>query len=271
MTERYAIELGSVQITLLLPLWGRAKESRRKHPKIVDRKACDIIGKIDYDFSRIAEKIKYISQLEWIARSIHIDRSIRKFLSRHPRATIVNVGCGLDTTFDRVDNGQLVWFDLDLPDVIDLRRKFIPEIGRRTYISASFLDDCWFRRIHPSEHILFIAAGVLYYFEEEQIKQIFNKISSAFPGSEFIFDAASPFGVKLANRKIIRSIGLGEQSCLKWGLDRAADILAWNSTIRVVEEYPVYKGMKGGLSLKNRYLAFISDRHRIMFMVHLKM
>ncbi len=271
MSVKYAIELGSVQITLLLPLWGRACETLKKHPRIVDRKACEIITKIDYDFSKIAAKIKYISQLEWIARSIHIDRTIREFVSRYPEATIVNIGCGLDTTFDRVDNGRLFWYDLDLPDVIDLRRKFIPEIGRRTFISASFLDKSWFRRIHPSEHVLFMAAGVLYYFGENEVREIFNNLSAAFPESEFVFDAASPFGVKLANRKIIRSIGLGEQSCLKWGLEKASDIVKWNGSIEVVGEYPVYRGMTKGLGLKDRYLAFIADRHRIMFMVHLRM
>lgn len=271
MSVKYAIELGSVQITLLMPLWGRARETLRKHPKIIDRKACEIIGKIDYDFSKIAAKIKYISQLEWISRSIHIDRTIREFLSRYPTGTVVNIGCGLDTTYDRVDNGKLAWFDLDLPDVIDLRRKFIPEIGRRTFISASFLDDCWFRRIHPSEHVLFLAAGVLYYFDENQVKEIFNKISATFPRSEFVFDAASPFGVKLANRKIIRSIGLGEKSYLKWGLERASDIRKWSGSIEVMDEYPVYRGMTKGLSLKDKYLAFIADRHRIMYMVHLRM
>jgi O-methyltransferase involved in polyketide biosynthesis len=271
MSVKFAIELGPVQITLLLPLWGRARETLKKNPRIVDRKACEIIEKVDYDFSKIASRINDVSQLEWISRSIHIDRTIRDFLVRYPQATIVNAGCGLDTTFDRVDNGQLAWYDLDLPDVIDLRRKFIPEIGRRTFIAASFLDERWFRRIQPAEHVLFMAAGVLYYFEEKQVKEIFDKLSSSFPRSEFVFDAASSFGVKLANRNVIRSIGLGEQSCLKWGLERASDVEKWNGSIEVIGEYPVYRGMKKGLNLKDRYLAFIADRHRIMYMVHLRM
>ncbi len=115
-------KLGSVQKTLLLPLWGRAVESRKPHPLLVDPTATRIIGLIDCDFSTIATNISFVSQLAWIARSLHIDRTIRRFLEKHPTATIVNLGCGLDTTFERVDNGRLSWYDLDLPEPGPARR-----------------------------------------------------------------------------------------------------------------------------------------------------
>jgi O-methyltransferase involved in polyketide biosynthesis len=116
-----------VQKTLLLPLWGRAVETRKSHPLLEDRAAARIIDSIDYDFSTIAGNINPVTQYAWIARSIHIDRTIRRFLRDYPKATVVNLGCGLDTTYDRVDNGSLHWYDLDLPDVIELRRRFVQE------------------------------------------------------------------------------------------------------------------------------------------------
>jgi O-methyltransferase involved in polyketide biosynthesis len=119
MTTPVSAKLGSVQKTLLLPLWGRALETKKAHPLLVDATAVRIINSLDYDFSTIATNISYISQLAWIARSLHIDRSIRRFVEQHPSATIVNLGCGLDTTFERVDNGAFAWYDLDLPDVIE--------------------------------------------------------------------------------------------------------------------------------------------------------
>ncbi|MGE5410463.1 MAG: class I SAM-dependent methyltransferase, partial [Clostridiales bacterium] len=123
MSDKTAIELGSVQLTLLLPLWGRAVETKKSRPLLKDPTALEIISKIDYDFSAMAQSVDDVTQFEWIARSIHMDKAIREFLGKHPKATIVNVGCGLDTTFDRVDNGSLRWYDLDLPDVIELREK----------------------------------------------------------------------------------------------------------------------------------------------------
>ena len=215
--------------------------------------------------------INSITQYEWIARSIHIDRTIKEFLLKYPKAAIVNVGCGLDTTFNRIDNGQLFCYDLDLPDVIDLRRKFITEGDRRKFIACSFLDDNWFKELHIEDNVLFVAAGVLYYFEEYQLKEIFNKIASYFPGSEFVFDAASSFGVKTANKKVIENSGLNEKSYLKWGLNSASEIPAWNNKIKVVKEYPMFRKMLKGLKLKTKILAFLSDYYKIMYMVHLRM
>ena len=92
MTGTHAIELGGVQKTLLLPLWGRAVETRKAHPLLVDETAVKIIGTIDYDFSIMARNISAITQLAWIARSLHTDRALREFLQRHPHATVVNLG-----------------------------------------------------------------------------------------------------------------------------------------------------------------------------------
>jgi O-methyltransferase involved in polyketide biosynthesis len=270
MPNNIKIELGYVQTTLLLPLWGRAVETKKKKPLLMDKTSVDIINKLDYDFTTIAKNIHPMTQFEWVARSIHIDRTIKEFLAKHPKATIVNVGCGLDTTFDRVDNGSLFWYDLDLPDVIELRRQFISEGERRKFISCSFLDDSWFSEIHVEDNVLFMAAGVLYYFEESQMKNIFNKISASFPGSEFVFDASSSFGIKIANKKVIEGSGLDEKSFLKWGLETASDILKWNNNIKSAKEYPMFKNMTRGLKPGDKFAAFISDHYKIMYMVHLK-
>jgi O-methyltransferase involved in polyketide biosynthesis len=113
----------------------------------------DIVRKIDYDFETNTKNLHDITLFEWIARSIHIDRIIKEFLNEYPNTTIVNIGCGLDTTFDRVDNGKLLRYDLDLPDAIEFRRKFIQESERRKFISRSFLDESWFSEIKNKEHV----------------------------------------------------------------------------------------------------------------------
>ena len=124
MDEKLKVELGKVQESLVLPLWGRAVETQKEYPKLIDKMAVAIIGKLDYDFSIIAKNINWMSQLAWVARSLHVDNTIKNFIKVHPSATIVNIGCGLDTTFERIDNGKIRFYDLDLPDVIDLRKKF---------------------------------------------------------------------------------------------------------------------------------------------------
>lgn len=265
------IELGSVQKTLLLPLWGRAVETRKPRPLLVDQTAVRIIDTIDYDFSTIARNISVISQLAWIARSLHTDRTIQEFLKRHPCATIVNLGCGLDTTFERIDNGRLYWYDLDLPDVIELRKRFIQESDRRSVFACSLLDDAWLRELKTADSILFLALGVFYYFEESAIKGFLIKIAEAFPGSEILFDACSARGVGMANERVIKAGGMDQSAILKWGLQRAEGMQSWDSRIAVLAEYPLFRNMKQGLSLKEKWGTFLADALRIMFMVHLRL
>ena len=118
------IKLGFVQETLLLPLWGRAMEFKKENPKIVDKKAWEIINSIDYNFSKIEKNLHKISQISWVVRSLHTDRVINDFISRFPDAVIVNIGCGLDTVYERMNNDKIMFYDIDLPDVVELRKKF---------------------------------------------------------------------------------------------------------------------------------------------------
>ncbi|MGD1044201.1 MAG: class I SAM-dependent methyltransferase [Bacteroidota bacterium] len=270
MPEKITIDLGSVQRTLLLPLWGRAVETRKQNPLLLDMAAVQIIEKINYDFSMITNNMSEISQLAWIVRCLHIDRTIKQFLLKHPRAAIVNIGCGLDTTFNRIDNGSLTWYNLDLPDVIELRRSLIPEPSRSESIADSFLDESWLHKVTVHDSVLFLAAGVFYYFDEVQIKSFFNRLADMFPASEIIFDAASPFGVKVSNKKVIEASGMDKTAFLKWGIETAKQIKTWDKRIILIDEYPMFKGMKKGLSFRNKYGTFLSDRLNIMSMVHLR-
>ena len=156
MSDKIDINLENVQKTLLLPLWGRAIEYQKKDPLILDKTANEMVTRLNYDFSQITNNVREISRLGWVARSLTFDKITKQFLEKHPKATIVNIGCGLDTTFDRIDNGKLIWYDLDLPDVIELRRKFIKEHSRRHFIVNSFLNYEWLEELVIEENILFI-------------------------------------------------------------------------------------------------------------------
>ncbi len=268
MQDKILLELGNVQKTLLLPLWGRAVETRKDKPLLIDKTAVEIIDKIDYDFSLMTVNINEVSRMGWIMRSLHIDKTIKAFLEKHPKAIIVNIGCGFDTTFNRVDNGLLKWFDLDMPDVIEVRKHLIPESGIQKYISSSFLDEEWLKTLKPDDNILFIAAGVFYYFEENQVKGFFRKIADLFPESEVVFDTSSTLGIKMANKMVIKKSGLDEKSFLKWGLKNASVLEMWDKRIKILEEYDLFKDVRN--IFKNKIVAFISDALKMQYMVHIK-
>lgn len=268
--EKIKVELEEVQKTLLLPLWGRAVESQKEDPRLVDKMAVEIIDKIDYDFTTITKNISWLSQFSWVVRSLHVDKTILEFIKNNPQATIVNIGCGLDTTFERIDNGQILFYDLDLPDVINLRKSFFPENERRKTISCSFFEERWLSQLQIKDGILFIAAGVFYYFDKNQMKNFFISIANYFPGCEVFFDSASPLGVKVANKKVLKDGGMDESVILKWGIKSAKLIEKWDKRIQLVEEFPMFKGMKAGFPLKMKYGLWMSDLLKIMSMVHLR-
>ena len=270
MVKKIEVELGKIQETLLLPLWGRAVESQKEDPKLIDEMAIEIINKIDYDFTTITKNISWVSQFSWVARSLHIDKTILKFIKNNPKATIVNIGCGLDTTFERIDNGQILFYDLDLPDVINLRKYFFQENERRKNISCSFLEDNWLSQLDSKDGILFIAAGVFYYFDEKQIKDFFILIAKKFPGCEIFFDSASSLGINIANKKVLKKGGMDETAILKWGIKSGKSIEKWDSRIQLVREFPMFEEIKKGLPLKMKYGLWMSDLLKIMSMVHLR-
>jgi O-methyltransferase involved in polyketide biosynthesis len=271
MSQKIKIELGKVQETLLLPLWGRAVETQKQNPRLIDKVAFEIINKIDYDFSTISNNINPITQYAWVARSLHTDKTVKEFILKYPNATIVNIGCGMDTTFDRIDNGQITYYELDLPDVINLRNKFFECHDRRKTISCSFFDYKWLPEINHENGLLLISAGVFYYFEENQIKDFIITLADNFSKFEMFFDIASPLGVKLSNKRVIQDSGMDKTAILKWEIKRAQLIEKWDTKIQLIDEYPMFREMKKGFPLKMKFGLMISDMLKIMSMVHLKM
>lgn len=269
MTNRVKIKLGHVQKTLFLPLWGRAVESKKRHPMLVDETAVKLIEQIDYDFAPLTQKMDELSQIAWVKRSQICDQVIKRFLTRYPNGTIVNLGCGLDTTFERIDNGQVRWYDLDLPDVIALRRQLIQETPRRTCIAASFLEQEWLTALSVEGPVLFMAAGVFYYFTEAEIKTFILRLLDRYPGSELLFDVCSPLGVKVANKKVVASAGLDEKSSLIWGLPNKKELLAWDPRIRILGTHYYFRTLRIGV--RNMIMGLLSDYLGIQYVLHLKL
>ena len=125
---KHQVRLGAVQETLFITLAARARETQRKHPVLRDPRAVELLQSIDYDTAKYGRSA---GGFVTVLRTAIIDFWVREFLSAHPAATVVELGTGLNTRFERVDNGQVHWFDLDLPDTIELRRNFFADTGRR--------------------------------------------------------------------------------------------------------------------------------------------
>jgi O-methyltransferase involved in polyketide biosynthesis len=227
--------LNGVSETLLIPLYIRAMESQRPDALIRDDRAVALIGQIDYDFSRF--RLEAHDHVAIVLRNREFDRHARDFLSRCPEAVVVHIGCGLDSRFERVDDGQVEWYDLDLPKVIALRRKLIGDEGARYHLlDCSVFDSAWLKRVsvHHQRPFLFLAEGVLMYFEEAQVKSLVLTLREHFPGAELVCDAETPFGIWANNLKLAFS-RVGARLC--WGLKRGRDLESWGDDIYLLDEW----------------------------------
>lgn len=264
------IQLDGTKETLLLPLWGRAFETRKNNPFFVDKKAVEIIENIEYDFSLFEKRVNPLSRVSWIARSIYFDGKIRKFLERYPEASIINIGCGLDTTYDRINNNMAKWYEIDFPDVIEIRKKFIAESSNRIFLPCSVFDKSWYEKIENKKEVFLMMAGVIYYFEELQVSNLFQSISDRFGNCEIVFDYSSPRGVKTANKKVIEQGGMGKDAYLKWGIKNIYDLEKWNSEINVLENVKMFHDYKKHYPFAKRIGMIISDMLSIMSLAHIR-
>ncbi len=235
MEHRNTVQLGGVAETLLIPLYFRALETKRPDALIRDEQAVGLVERLDYNFSRI--KLSEHDAVAIILRNREFDRMTREFLDRCPDAVVVHIGCGLDTRYKRVDNAQVIWYDLDLPEVIDLRHKLIGEQGERYHLLAcSVFDRAWLDIVgrHRPRPFLFMAEGVLIYFTEAQVKRLVLTLRECFPGSELVLDAAKPFMIRLDN---LHMVVTRFSARMHWGLAHGEDLEKWGEGIRLLEEW----------------------------------
>jgi O-methyltransferase involved in polyketide biosynthesis len=240
MDHKLEIELGEVQKTLLLPLWGRARDAEARYSLVHDKYAQQILSRIDVDLHAITPMPDQL-QINTSVRAYNFDMAISDLLKEHPDATIINLGAGLDTTFRRLDNGQLTWYDLDLEDSMALRRQLLPESDRNIYIAKSIFDRSWFKDIEVrGSKIFFMSAGVLAYLDESDIKSLFLDLAKEFPASEIMFEIYSEAIIYYRNQRITKEEGHAISAPLKWGVDDAGKIAAWSPEIKLVEQYPFF-------------------------------
>jgi O-methyltransferase involved in polyketide biosynthesis len=205
---------------------------------IKDEKAMAIVKQVDADFSRL--RLQKHDEVAIVMRMRKFDSHVRDFLIRNPDAVVVHIGCGLDTRFERVDNGFVEWFDLDLADVIDLRKKLLStSVNRYHMLASSFFEDGWIDEVsaYKLRAFLFIAEGVLPYFNESQVKSLVLKLCEHFPGSELICDAHTPFviwadNLQLAHAKV--------KARLQWGIKAGTDLESWGAGIKLLDEWNYY-------------------------------
>jgi O-methyltransferase involved in polyketide biosynthesis len=239
MAEKIRISLEGVSETLLMTLNVRARETQRPDAIIRDEKAVQMVNEIEADFSQF--HLHRHDEVAIILRMNKFDSYVRNFLERNPESAVVHIGCGLDTRFERVDNERVEWFDLDIPDVMALRQKWIPcESSRYHTLATSVFEEDWLKEVSrfKPRPFMFAAEGVLPYFEEAQVKSLFLKLGDQFPGCELVCDAHTPFVIWADNLHLAFA---KVKARMHWSIKNGKDVEAWQEGFTLLDEWNYYQ------------------------------
>ena len=234
---KYHIEKNTVQETLVIPLYGRKMCSELFPQLFRDETAIRLLDQIDYDFSTLAQKsqstVQQFGVLEVAMRQNDLAWEVRDYLKKHPKAAVVNLGCGLDDTGRNCDNGRCKLYNLDFPDVIAVRDALLPAGEREENIPCDLNDYSWFDRIDASEGAVFFAAGVFYYFLTEQFQTLVQAMAQAFPGGRLVFDAAGKAAVKMMLKTWIRDAEIQDVGAYFSVSDARRELSPWAPGLQV--------------------------------------
>lgn len=250
------INLGDVAATSLLTLHCHALESQSKNPILIDPKAVEIVDQLTLEllksnnklYKKIANrKIDEKLVVHVALRAKRYDDYIRDFLKYAPDGIIVNIGCGLDTRFNRIDNGNLIFYDLDLPEVIEVKKRFVEENPRYQFIASSVLDHDWMAPLlqYKDRSFMFVAEGVFMYLDSDSVKSLVLKLQSQFPNSDLVCEVFNSMWLskplkRMINFKMQRELYMGKEATYNFGIRDSQEMELWNSGIEFLEDWSYF-------------------------------
>lgn len=278
-----SLSISEVPSTMLITLYARARESLSNYPLITDSKAVEMVDIIrkeiagsDNPIHRKILKDKYNPKLAvtMALRCRRFDRYVADFLSEFPGGTIINLGCGLDTRFYRIDNGTVKWFDLDLPEVIELRKRFLEENTRHVFIGSSVLNPEWIARVRTGGPYLILAEGLFMYLTEKDVRELFERIQRELRPAEIVCEVSNQYWVKKMNtkwmkRKFRRQLGMTGGASFSFGVTDSHHFERWSSNYKFLDEWTYFDDHEKKLGWFNLFSS-IDILRKVQWTVHYK-
>ena len=265
-------KLGVVEDTLFVPMLGRIYASEHYPQILYDKKALELKKELPSDLIKQNMQSQY-TLLASASRSANMDRIIRTFLERRPDGVIVQLGCGLETTYHRCDNGKTHWYAVDLPHVIEYRRDLLPEPERELYISGDAFAKDWIKKVRNDvldAPILVTAGGLFHYFEEHKVIALLRMIGQ-FGNMEVVFDTVNKRGMTMMKKKYMKQVGHADAQMFFY-VDSAEELAAKiGGNVKVITEEPYYRYIpKNSLKLSTKVSMAVSDQFKMVKMICLK-
>ncbi|WP_017615695.1 class I SAM-dependent methyltransferase [Nocardiopsis salina] len=230
-------ELRGVQQTLGPVLRAKALDNRLPDPILGDRYAEQVMRRLDPDYDKGRFGSSQVGLAAVVRAKAHDDWA-RAFLADHPDAVVLHLGCGLDTRVQRIDPPTTVdWFDLDYPDVVELRRRFLPPREHHTLIGSSVTDPAWLESVPRGRPVLMIAEGLVPYLAEADLRALLAGIVDAFPAGRLQFETVPVWTWRSSKwDPTLRKYGARFHS----GFDDPAALADWHPRLEYVDEAPMY-------------------------------
>ncbi len=244
-TGKHTADLTGVSETALITLLVRAKEARRPDSIIEDPMAIHLVDSIDFDFA----KFGFTRRQDMALRALVFDKQARRYLVDHPKATVVALAEGLQTSFYRLDasgvGNEFHWLSVDLPPMIELRRKLLPASDRVQLCAQSALDFSWMDRV-ATEHGVFITAeGLLMYLQPDEAMALITECAARFPGGQMMFDLPPSAFAALSRRGMRTSLRYRVPPMpFTLSVAEAANLVNTVPGVRAVHDVPV-EGARG--------------------------
>jgi O-methyltransferase involved in polyketide biosynthesis len=184
------VELSGIPLTMLWTLHNRAGESLRADAVLRDPECVRIYESIDFDY----EAAFGTPDGTHAVRSLRFDEALRPWLAAHPGGSVVELAAGLETQFQRCDDGKVRWLCVDVPEAIEIRERYLPATDRCRHLPVSALDLSWLDHVEDPRRGVFVSAqGLFMYFEPDDVRRLCVAIVDRFPGVELMFDTIPPW------------------------------------------------------------------------------
>lgn len=258
--------------TLYIPLAARVYVSKRFPEYFYDPKSLELEGSIPGD--SIQRGSNEYTMIASVAHYHNLDEIARAYAAKHPSCNIVNVGCGLETMFWRVgpDAPDARFYEMDLPDVIDTRRRVLGESERDRLIAGDAFDPSWADGIDTDLPTLVIVSGVFQYFRNADVLGFIAGARRRFADAELVFDATNTKGLEFANR-YVRKTG-NASALMRCAIDDPA-AFAREAGCDLIEVRPFYTAarrvLRGKVRLYAKVAMAVTDRTGRAFILHVKL
>lgn len=231
------MNLEGVEKTMLLTLFAKAQHSQKKNHRFYDQKAIDVISQIDYDFT-VADKDRFM-KYGVISRTIVLDEMVSDYIDKHPHATIVNIASGMDTRFNRLDNGLIRWYNVDLENSANYRLKYIEDTDRVKTLAFSAMDPSWAQQISIRKDVLFIIEGLTMYLKQSDVEDIINIIDDNFDRCTVFMEIMPPISVENTKEESIEDA----DAKFIWGVEKGRELTKFNHNFKWIKDVNLFDGV----------------------------